>query len=131
MAEKKKSTRAGERKSTRKKQVKPSKAKESVKKVVEEEEEGLVGLSLDITWVAIITLVAFFVGFLVRGFFTPTTTTSTSPGGDVNQGITAPPIPEGVTTLPPGHPPIPGMGAPSATEETTEKKTEKKTTEKK
>ncbi len=121
MAEKKKSTRTGERKSTRKKQIKPREAKESAKKVVEEEEEGLVSLSLDITWVAIIALVAFFVGFLVRGFFAPTTTTSTSPAGDTNQGITAPPIPEGVTTLPPGHPAIPGMEVPPATE-TTKKK---------
>lgn len=115
MAEKKKVSRGGTRKSAGRKQAKPQEVKEKEKKVVEEEEEGLVGLSLDITWVAIIALVAFFVGFLVRGFFSPTTTASTNPMNEVPQGITAPPIPEGVTTLPPGHPPIPGVEMPEAT----------------
>ena len=123
MAEKKRSSRAGQRKSggTRK-EVKPKEVKEKARKVVEEEEEeGLVGLSLDITWVAIIALVAFFIGFLVRGFFSPSTTASTTPTNEVPQGITAPPIPEGVTTLPPGHPPIPGMESPQKTTPTKKK----------
>lgn len=121
MAEKKRSPRAGAKKPAGKKRTKPQEAKENVRKAVEEEEEGLVGLSLDITWVAIIALVAFFVGFLIRGFFSPTTTTSTNPS-EVPQGITAPPIPEGITTLPPGHPAVPGMEVPEATETTKKKK---------
>lgn len=115
MAEKKKSSQAGRKPGgARKKDVKPREAKEKATKPVEEE-EGLVGLSLDITWVAIIALVAFFIGFLVRGFFTPSVSNPSVPTNEFPQGITAPPIPEGVTTLPPGHPPVPGMETPRTT----------------
>ncbi len=79
------------------------KARERKEKAGEEEK-----IMMDITWVAILVLVAFIAGFFVRGLFASPSQETPIPESSSFQGI-APPIPANVTTLPPGHPPIPGM----------------------
>ncbi len=88
------------KKRSREKEEKKEEAK--VEKPEKKEEQKIM---LDITWVAVLVLIAFFVGFLVRGYVVPAQTEKSSP--QIQQ---APPLPPGVTTLPPGHPPIPGAG---------------------
>jgi cytoskeletal protein RodZ len=94
------------KKSSRKKEEKKEEVK--VKKPEKKEEQKIM---LDITWVAVLVLIAFFVGFLVRGYVVPAQTGISSPQLTPSpQMQQAPPLPPGVTTLPPGHPPIPGAG---------------------
>lgn len=96
-----------ERKNTRKKGKEAPKAKKQDKKAVEQEakeaklvrpEEGQAGLSLDITWVAVLVILAFFAGFMVKGFFpsqaavstqtpAPAVNPASTPGGGADQGV--------------------------------------------
>lgn len=61
-------------------------------------EGGQAGLSLDVTWVAVLVILAFFAGFMVKGFFpaqagvstqilAPSVNPTSMPGGGANQGV--------------------------------------------
>ena len=95
-----------EGKDKRKKSSGKKSSEEKTKKQTKSDEQKIM---LDITWVAVLVLVAFFVGFLVRGMVMPAQSSTPTPQFSPTPQMQAPPLPEGVTTLPPGHPPIPGM----------------------
>ena len=106
MAEKKKKTTVKKGTKAKKSTTKKKVDEKLTKKVKQAEEEK--PLAIDISWAAIIVLVAFFAGFIVRGFFIPQETTTPEDIFQQPFQQVAPPI-SSDATMPTDHPSVPGI----------------------
>ncbi len=93
----------------------PNVAKKIVAKKSESQSPITLPQSVDLTWAVALVVVAFVVGFLVRGLFIPATSV-TANTGLTGTGVQAPELtPEQIQGgLPAGHPAIPS-GSPTTT----------------